>query len=405
MSYSNYSISTMEQELEAMLHGTTLNQITNLVGLENRAARQLLLDIDPQETKRVVEFVNPIFNTVYNYPIADDVKGNKLIDIFPQVQRLPWDVWSQSYNQAFDVTKQNIFSLKNMFTMNFNTGLKSIRINAPFLNAPVVVNQIEGIALNGTWAVGGTASSLAVNNTNFAQGAGSLQFNATTGASYIENSTMTAVDLSAVVNQSSLFVWVYVPTGSNLTSVELRFGSSSANYYALTVTQNQQGNAFVNGWNLCQFPWVSTSTVGTPVSTAINYARVTLTMAANATACLVNGLDSILGTILNYSYYSKYLFRDATTGAFQETVSDTSNLINLDTESYNLYVNLVALYAVQQQQGLDGLFFDSSFFQNAYQQGLERYKAMYKSELQKPQSIYYKQPNTSYNGWYGKQWS
>ncbi len=401
---SQYSINNFEQDLEAMLHGTTLNQITNLVGLENRTARQLLLDLDPQETKRTVEFVNPIFNSVFDYPIADDVKGNKLIDIFPQVQRIPQDIWLQSYNQAFDVAKQNIFSMQNMFTMNFNTGLKSIRLNCPFLNPPVVINQIEGIALNGTWAAGGTAASLAVNNTNFAQGSGSLQFNTTTGAAYIENSTMTAVDLSTMLNQSSLFVWVYVPTGSNLTSVNLRFGSSSANYYTLTVTQNQQGNAFVNGWNLCQFPWASTSTTGTPNSAAINYARITLNMAANATACLINGLDSILGTILQYEYYSKYLFRDSTTGAFQETVTDTSNLINLDTETYNLYLNLGAYFAVQQQQGIDGTFFDSTFFKNEYEAGVARYKAMYKSELQKPQSSYYGMPKTDYNNILGRGW-
>ncbi len=404
MSYSNYSISTLEGELEAMLHGTTLNQITNLIGLENRAARQLLLDLDPQETKRVVEFVNPIFNSVFDYPIADDVKGNKLIDIFPQVQRLPWDIWTQGYNQAFDVAKQNIFSMANMFTMNFNTGLKSIRLNCPFLNPPVVINQIEGIALNGTWAVGGTAASLAVNNTNFAQGAGSLQFNVTSGAAYIENSTMTAVNLSAYVNQSSFFTWVYIPTGSNLTSVELRLGSSASNYYSLTVTANQQGNAFVNGWNLCQFTWSSMATTGTPSSSAINYARITLNVTATMTGCLVNGLDSILGTILNYSYYSKYLFRDATTGAFQETVTDTSNLINLDTESYNLYVNLVTLFAVQQQQGIDGTFFDVPFFQGQYDNNLARYKTMYKSELQKPMSVYYQKPDTSYTRFIGRFW-
>lgn len=395
----------MEDELEAMLHGTTLNQITNLVGLENRAARQLLLDLDPQETKRVVQFVNPIFNGVFDYPIADDVKGNKLIDIFPQVERVPQDVWLQAYNQAFDVAKQNIFSMTNMFTMNFNTGLKSIRINAPFLNPPVVINQIEAVATNGTWAVGGTASGLVVNNTNFTQGAGSLQFDVTSGAAYIENSTMAAVDLSDVEDQSSIFVWVYVPVGATLTSVNLRFGSSSANYWSGTVTENQQENSFVNGWNLCQFVWSSLSSTGTPDSGAVDYARVTLNVTGTMAGCLVNGLDSVLGTILSYSYYSKYLFRDVTTGAFQETVTDESNLINLDTETFNLYVNLVAFYAGQQQQGMDALGYDAQFFKNAYDEGLARYKAMYKSELQKPQSSYYSMPKTGYNHLYGRGWS
>ncbi len=399
----SYNVLDLKNDLSGSLHGTTANQIQNLDGVIDRAARQLLLDIDPMETKRTMEFVAPIFNTVFDYPLAADVKGNKIIDIFPQVQRLPSDIWTQAYNQAFDIAKQNIFSMSNMFTINYNSSLKTIRINAPWLNPPNILNQIDDITDNGTWAVGGTASGLSVNNTNFAQGAGSLQFDATTGAAYIENSTMSAVDLSAVENQSSLFVWVYVPTAANLTSVNLLWGSSAANYYSETVTQTQQVTAFVNGWNLCQFPWASVSTVGTPNAAAISYARVTLNLTANATACKVNGLNSILGTILNYEYYSKYLFRDASTGAYQETVTDDSNLINLDTDSFNLLFNLVGYYATQQQQGLDAQFYDGTFFKQNYDAGVLRYKAMYKSETQLPQSMYYSMPNTGYRnsarGW------
>ncbi len=401
----SYSVLDAKTDLEGVLHGTTNNQIQNLDGVFNRTARQLLLDVDPQETKRTLEFVNPIFNTVFDYPIADDVKGNKIIDIFPQVQRLPWDIWTQAYNQAFDIAKQNIFSNADMFTMNFNTGLKTIRINAPYLNEPVVINQIEAIATNGTWAVGGTASNLSANNSNWVQGAGSLQFDSTTGAAYIENSTMASVNLSNVVSQSSLFVWVYVPTGASLTSVDLRWGSSSANYYHKTVTQNQQGVAFVNGWNLCQFVWSSATTVGSPSSSAINYGRVTLNVTGTETGCLVNGMNSILGTILSYEYYSKYLFRDAITGAFQETVTDDSNLINLDTESYNLFFNLLAYLAGQQQQGLDASFYDGNFFLTQYQQGVARYKAMYKSEIQKPQSLYYRMNKPGYGQYFGRNWN
>lgn len=391
-----YSVLDLKNDLEGVLHGTTNNQIQNLDGVINRSARQLLLDLDPQETKRTVEFVAPIFNTVYDYPIASDVKGNKIIDIFPQVQRLPQDIWLQEYNQAFDVMKQNILSMTNMFTMNFNSSLKTIRINAPWLNNPIIVNQIEAIATNGTWATGGTASNLSVNNSNFAQGSGSLQFDATTGVAYIENTDMTAVNLSDYTNQSSFFTWVYIPTASNLTNVILRIGSSSGDYYTATVTQTQQGTDFVNGWNLCQFQWSAMTTVGSPDSTAINYARVSLTLTANATACKINGLNSILGTVLQYSYYSKFLFRNASTGAFQETVLDDSDLINLDTESYNLLFNQVAYLASQQQQGMDALSYDGAFFKNAYDDGLKRYKAMYKSELQKPQSTYYQKPDPGY---------
>ncbi len=399
----SYSVQDLENDLSGILHGPTNNQIQNLDGVINRAARTLLLDIDPQETIRDTQFVNPIFNTIFDYPIAADVKGTGLLDIYPQVRRLPRDTWTQAYDQAFDVTKNNVFAQANMFNINFNSSLKTIRINAPFLNPPIIVNQIESITSNGTWAVGGTASSLTVNNTNYVNGAGSLQFNVTAGAATLANSTMSAVNLSNVAYQSSMFVWVYIPTGSSLTSVNLRWGSSSSNYYTSTVTQNQDAVAFVNGWNLCQFVWDnSTTTVGTPVNTAINYSQITLNVTASMTGCLVNSLDCIMGTILNYSYYSKYMFRDAITGAYQEKVTDPSNLINLDTESYNLLFNLVAFLATQQQQGLDASFYDGNFFGQEYQKGVTRYKALYKSQRQKPQSIYYSEPNVSNSRFIGR---
>lgn len=398
-----YNIQQLKVDLEGVLHGTTVNQIQGVDNVINRAARQVLMDVDPQETKRVVEFTQPVFNTVFDYPIAADVKGNKIIDIFPQVQRLPRDIWSQSYNQAFDVAKQNIFASANMFTMNFDSGVKTIRINAPYLNPPIIINQIEAIGTNGTWAVGGTASSLAVNNTNWVQGSGSLQFNSTTGAAYLENSTMSAQNLSDVEDQAYFFVWVYVQNASLLTSVNLRVGSSSGDYWTATATTNQQGNAFVNGWNQCQFVWSSMTEVGTPDSSAVDYARITLNTTGALTGNLLNGLDCILGTVLSYSYYSKYLFRSASTGAFQETVLDDSDLINLDTETYNLLFNFVAYLSAQQMQGQDAAY-DGSFFKAEYDRCLARYQAMYKSEVQKPQSVYYYQPNKSYRGYIGPRW-
>ena len=43
-------ISDVENELQGILHGTTLNQITDLYGVFNRAARRVIGDVDPQET-------------------------------------------------------------------------------------------------------------------------------------------------------------------------------------------------------------------------------------------------------------------------------------------------------------------------------------------------------------------
>jgi hypothetical protein len=86
-------------------------------------------------------------------------------------------------------------------------------------------------------------------------------------------------------------------------------------------------------------------------------------------------------------------------------VTDDSNLINLDTETYNLLFNLVASLAVQQQQGSDALFYDGSFFAQKYAEGVQKYKSMYKSEYQKPQSVYYGINNVSNKKYIGRRFN
>ena len=107
---------------------------------------------------------------------------------------------------------------------------------------------------------------------------------------------------------------------------------------------------------------------------------------------------------MEYVYYSKYLFRDSSTGTFQETVTDDSNLINLDTDSYNLLFNKTAYYIAQQLQGQDAMY-DASYWANEYKTALDRYKMMYKSEVQKPKVPYYGFPTPGYTGFLPRRWA
>lgn len=392
-----YTVQDIKSSLEGVLHGTTVNQITNLDALIDRAARQVLTDVDPQETKRIVPITNGVFTNVYDYAVPIDLKGNKVIDLAPQVNRSTWDIWLQAYNQSFDSTKQ--LSLTDMFTINFNNAIKTIRINAPFLTTPIVVNYASEIQENGTWAVGGNANSLAQDNVNFIGGGSSLSFNlASSGsAGYLENSTMQSVNLTTGLNQGVMFLWTYMQTASNITGVTLQWGSSATDYYQRTVTVTQSNTAFQNGWNLLAFNWNGATTVGTPDVSDITYMRVTWAYDGTAqTAMRLNVISEDLASIMNMEYYSKYLFRDNITGTFQENVTDNSNLINLDTDSFNLLFNQVAYLAVQQQQGIDAPY-DNNFFYQQYQQDLAKYKSMYKSETQKPQARYYTPTKGGYN--------
>ena len=398
----SYSITNLINDMQGAMHGTTVNQVTNLYGIFNRAARDVVQEIDAQETKRIVLTGSPIFNGVWDYPIPPDLKGNKIIDIRPQYLRKPGDKWLQDYNQAFDIMKNN--GLQPDFTINFNTSVKSLRINSPNLISGVTLNQVDGITSNGTWVVGGGATNLRVDNQNFVTGAASLAFDIAAGptSAYLENSTMGTNNIASQINQATLFLYTYFPNAAGITSVELRWGSSAANYYAVTTTQTQQATVFQNAWDLLAFNWAGATTVGSPDPSNITYLRVTWNYnGAAQTAVRLDAIQSILGRFLELEYYSKFLFRDASTGAYQETVTDVTNLVNLDTDSYNIFYNRVMYLAAQQIQGLDMTFNDGPYFLNEYMKGVQRYKSMYKSEIQKPRSNYYVPQSPNYDQYLG----
>ncbi len=400
---TSYSITNCKADLEAMLHGTTLNQIVNLYGLFNRAAGDILLDVDAQETKRTVQLANQIFYQVYDYNCPSDLKGNCVIDIKPQLFRYPYQIWSQTYNQEFDVAKN--WTWDNNFTIDFNTAVKTLRINAPLLQQGVIVNQLSSVTGNGTWSVGGGASTIETNNINFINFGGSVQFNLLAGqaSGYIENSTFSTQNLSEQLNQGTEFLYVYFPDASDVTSVDLRWGSSSGDYYSRTVTTDHQGNAFVDGWNQLSFAWDGATVTGAPDPSAIGYARITFAYNSTLqTGVLVNSYASRMGVILECEYYSRFLFRDGLTGAFKENVTSDNDLVNLDTETRNLFLYKVCQHAVQQQQGVNALQFDAQYFEKKYADTLRMYKARYKSEIQKPQQVYYAKNNYNYSNYYAR---
>lgn len=389
-------ITTLLNDLASVIHGTTNDKVPNIYGHINRAARAVLLDVDPKETQRTVQLASQVFNNVFDYAIPTDVKGDRIIDLKLTAGRIPREVFVQDYAVTFDSQKN--LGMSNAIYTQWNTGVKTMCIEAPFLTSPT---QLTDTSSTTNWAATTGASTITLDTTNYVSGGGALVFNLLAGSSsgYIENSLLTAVDLSSQVNISSLFMWVYLPSGSAITSVDLRWGSSSSDYYNYTATTTQQGTSFQNGWNLVAFPWVSSTKTGTPIDTSYTYNRVTINYnSILQTGVKVCNIVSTIGSIFELQYYSKYLFRDPVTNAFQESISDSTDntkLINLDTESYNLLFNKTAFYIAQSLQG-DDASYDATFWDSEYQSALKRYRAQNLSEAMKKGESYYTMPKKSF---------
>lgn len=396
----SYTIQTLINDVTTVIHGTTSNKVPNLFSIINRAARSVLLDVDPKETTRITQIPGQVFNDVFDYPLPVDVKGDRIIDLRLPAGRTPSDVFTQGYAQSFDANKETNYA--NKIYTQWNTGVKSIRIEAPTLTSPVTLTDTSTIT---GWTATPGAGSLSLDTINNVAGGGALVFNLDAGATtgYIETSTLNPIDLSSYVNIGTGFLWCYMPSGSAITSVQVRWGSSSSNYYQYTCTSNQQGTSFVDGWNLLALPWASATVSGTP-DDSYTYTRVLVKYDGTLqTGFKVDNLSFAFGYIFELQYYSKFLFRNPTTNAFQETVvdvaTDAATLINLDTESYNLLFNKVAFFVAQSLQGTDAQY-DAQYWDSEYENALKKYKGQNPSEAMLKGSTYYRLPQKGYNRFY-----
>lgn len=390
-----YKVQTAKSELEARLHGTTLNKVRNPNGAFNRAARQLLLDIDPQETKRITQ-LGQVYDKVYDYSAPADLKGDRIIDIRPQYQRESYDKYQGKYSQDFDLRK-NQSGRQSTFSVQFDDATKTIRIANQNATAGVVLNTCDTLTGNGTWAVSGNASNLSIDTTDYIETSGSLKFDLASSGSQgiITNTGMTAIDLTNHLNQSAIFFYTSLQTASVFSSVEIRWGSDSSNYWSRSLTTDANGNSLQNGWNLMKAEWNGATQVGSPDVANIDYIQVLYNYDGTAqTGIKLDYIRSILGKIFEIEYYSKYLFR-STTGTWQEVVLTDNDLINLDTETYNLFLDQLTIQVVQQQFGKDSGF-DISLMRDDYAKNIRRYNALYKSEVSKPRISYYNMPRNKH---------
>ncbi len=395
------TIAYYKKRLEGKMHGTTLNSLKDFEGICHEASSKILLDLDLMELKRSVEISTPVYNQVYVYPVPVDLKGVSVIDIKPQINRNLSDNPMSTYDKDFDISKG---TGPMSFNVTSDSGTRYVNINATNLPTGITINQANTITGNGTWAVGASASNLTANSVNYLNSTSCLQFDlAAAGATgTVTNSTMSSVDLSNIEDQGSIFVNVYLPTGSDFTSINLDWGSDNANYWSKSVTVTQEGAAFVNGWNLLRFDWTTATQTGAPDSTAVDYLKVTYTYNGTAqTAVKLNGIVARLGAILVMEYYSEYMFQDGTTGGWKNTVSADNDIVLLNTEAENIFLYLITILATQQSLGQDATF-DVNFSDTNYLQMIAKYKERYKSEQITPRKQYYTVQNKSYAAMTGR---
>lgn len=390
MPATSYKYSDLNTAVNENVHGK-VDSLISKRKLFDRAVRTVALDIDLRTTKRRTQLSPKLYKKVFSYTAPSDFK--RLIDIQQQVERAQDSEFILTTPEEFDRMKNQFTNIVAVFDGDI---VKQLWISGLVADKEAVIHDMESLTGNGTWAaVAGTAANnLTRDGSNFINGSASINFDidTSTTTAAIENSTFDAVDLTDYENEQ-VFVSVYIASTTGLTNFILRWGSSSGNYYSQTVTTNHEGGAFVTGWNLLRFEWGTATTTGSPDKTAINYARLTVTLSAafssQVTDWRVDYIVARSGVIHNVIYYSRYLWQNSGATAYIENSATDSDYLNVETDEFNLIVaktSELASNALREKE-------DAKIYGEEYVTLKNRYVEQNPSEAKVMQTTYYMFPS------------
>lgn len=389
------TVASLKSDLIRKLHGTTLSKIQSPNDVIGEAARNVLSRIDPQETIRVSTIENALFDDVFSYTSPADLKGDKVIDLQPQVNRQESQNYTKRLIADFSRNKD-----RKTFNVLYKNGTKFLRISEDVAPDKVTISDVN--ATTG-WSASGSAENITLDQLNFISGNSSINFDINTDdtVAIIENSTLSAIDLSTQDDQNSLFVWFFIPDATKVTSVAARLGSSGSDYYSKSVTTTHDSQAFANGWNLLRFDYDGATETGTTDWSAITYFQLRITHDQTGdTDFRIDSITAGVGELFEIFYYSDSLFKGVD-GSYKTVPTLDTDVVQLETDAYNILLYECAYLLAQELQGENGAF-DESYFRRILDSetqpiGLYRKYAMsYPSQNKKARSAYYRLSRGTY---------
>lgn len=239
----------------------------------------------------------------------------------------------------------------NEYSLSYNNGKQYLKINSEDGDNKKIVHNMVSLTDNGTWsadAVNGDAANLTTDTVVTLEQETNIKFDVDVSqtpnnVAIINNSTLSSLDLADYVGLGVFRFWIYIPSVTNFTSVELRWGNSDSVYWSLAVTTQADGVALQNGWNFISIDWSSATQTGTVDSSAIDYASLRLNYASgysDQSGVRVEGINIYLPIIYRIVYYTYFNSKTAAGTAQEDMTATDTDLLLIPRRYKSLIVNM-----------------------------------------------------------------
>lgn len=343
------TVADLKNSVAGLLSGLDLSNVDDLNGCLERAASTLIQKADVPEASGIQNIL--LYSGVLDYACDQRIFGTAINDIRPQgISRNPGNLVTKTDQEEFDRNKGIYYPSGTTSTFQYQNGVPIIRILAPFPKSQVTIDPMN--ATTG-WVAAGSASNLVQDTIDFYQSPASLRFLLTGSSTGTLTKTLTSIDLSVYEDVGVAFLAIEIPTGAtatNLTSIELRLGSSSSAYNNVTSTTGFLGAWTAGQWLLVALDFSTASETGAPNWSAITYVQVRLAHTGTFTNFRVGGLWMSFPTPAQILYQSAAIY--VATGSTSPTTAITADTdtITLTDPAYNIY-QFESAQAVLQNTG------------------------------------------------------
>jgi hypothetical protein len=344
-------VSDLKYSVSGLLSGVDLSNVDDVNGCLQRGAATLIQKADIPEASGIQNIT--LYSGVFDYLCDPRIFGTAINDIRPQgITRNPADFVLKVNQQDFDRTKNYYYPSGTMSTFQYENGVPIIRIVAPFPKQKLIIDPMNSLGTSpNNWAVGGTASNLAVDSTVFYASPASLRFTLTgVGTGTLTRTLQSSLDASTYEGVGVAFLAIQVPSGAtatNLSTVSLKLGSDSTNYSLVTASTGYLGSWVAGQWVLVAFDFSGASTTGTPDWSSIQYVQASFGTLATLTNFRVGGLFMSFPTPAQILYQSAAIFLASGSTSPTTTITADTDTIILTDAAYNIYLQECALSVLQ----------------------------------------------------------
>jgi len=345
------TVGSLKDDISGLLSGLNLSNVKNLYGAIERAARTISQKAYIPEASGKQTY--QLYSGVYDYPAPSTIFGGTFVDFRPQgASRQINDYVYYKLTEVFDRTKA-YSSLGYSITFEDIKGVSRMRVSQSKTRERIMLDTMSSLSDSTNWVASGDASGLTTDETNYYQTPASLKLNlATAGSSGILTKTKSSVsDLTDYEGVGVAFLATYIPTSvTPITSITLRIGNDSSNYFSVAATEGFLGDWTADEWQLTSFDFAGATETGSVDITKIDY--MSIVVAYNGTAVTNLRFGSLwisLPSPHELLFQSDAIF--SSSGVISRTITNDNDEIILYPNAYNLFEYECALTIAKQQGG------------------------------------------------------